>query len=109
MTRPPWNDAMSDGCSVPTWLLDYVPLLAQVCAVARDICVAHDRAYYEGGTEEDRERADLALRDALEPRIGAWLALEFYNAVRLCGGSHWGTGRTWDGRALWQAAGTEAP
>ena len=55
---PPWSDAMSDGCSVPKWLRLMVPMETpgQIA-----VCRAHDRAYYYGGTEQDRAIADAGF------------------------------------------------
>jgi hypothetical protein len=107
--KPPFDPSMSDGCSIPGWLRSLLPILEAQCNECRPACVDHDRAYYEGGTEQERELADAALRDAVTPIIGEQWALEWYNALRLFGGGHWGTGRTWDGRVLWQDVPMEAP
>ncbi len=109
MTRPPWNDAMSDGCSVPEWLCRIIPVLREQCAALREDCIEHDKAYYYGGTEAERERADAKLRVAATLKVGEEWAEAWWNVIRVLGGSHWGTGRTWDGRALWEKQGTEAP
>lgn len=107
--KPPFDPAMSDGCSVPAWLRRVLPILDRQCEACRAFCLRHDEAYYNGGSEEDRARADADLWHDIEPIIGAAWAQEWYNALRLYGGSHWGTGRTWDGRAMWNATATEAP
>ena len=55
---PPWNKYMSDGCSgVPDWL----PIVGSML----DCCIEHDRAYYYGGTWEDKQRADRAFRKCI--------------------------------------------
>lgn len=100
---------MSDGCSVPRRLRELIPALDEQCAACRPYCVDHDRAYYEGGSEDDRRAADARLYDAIRPIIGEKWALEWYAALRAGGASHWATGRTWDGRRMWEAQGTEAP
>ena len=107
--RPPFDASMSDGCSVPKDLRAIFPILDEQCEACRPACVQHDLAYYNGGTEEDRRAADQALFEAIRPIIGETWALEWYSALRSFGYSHWGTGRSWSGRVLWQAAGTEAP
>jgi hypothetical protein len=102
--KPPWDPIMSSGCDVPYWLrtqLGIIPRQYESCNLA---CVDHDRAYYEGGTEAERELADSALRDAVAPIVGEIWAAEWYNAIRIVGEKHWGTGRTWDGRTLWSGA-----
>lgn len=107
--KPPFDPAMSDGCSVPRRLRGIIPALEEQCERCRAFCIEHDRAYYEGGTEDDRRAADGRLYDSIRTIIGERWALEWYAALRVGGYTHWGTGRTWDGRALWAEAGTEAP
>ena len=54
-------------------------------------CTEHDLAYEQGGPPEWRAWADALLRDCMQARgypVRAWL---YWCAVRLCGGSHWGT------------------
>jgi len=56
-----------------------------------DCCTEHDLAYEQGGPLEWRAWADALLRDCMQARgypVRAWL---YWCAVRLCGGSHWGT------------------
>lgn len=106
--KPPFDPSMSDGCSVPESIRHIIHTIDEQCARCRPACVIHDEAYYYGGTEDQRRAADEALYVAIRPIIGEQWAIEWYNAVRYFGGSHWGTGRTWNGRALWSAP-TEAP
>lgn len=109
--KPPFDPAMSDGCSVPPLLQRLVPTLKRQCerADVRAACLRHDEAYYYGGSELDRMNADQALYRMLCPLIGDVWALEWYAAVRAGGYPHWGKCRTWDGRVMWQEAGVEAP
>jgi len=107
--KPPFDPSMSDGCSLPYWLRSCLGVIDRQYVACRDYCVAHDEAYYNGGTEEEREAADAALRDAIAPVVGDYWAQEWYVALRMMGGTHWGTGRTWDGRKMWEGANTEAP
>ncbi len=85
----------SDGCSAfPDGTPSQQDLWLQCCT-------AHDRAYWKGGTYQERMDADLALRDCVaqvnEPEIAAVMLV----GVRV-GGSplfptrfRWGYGWTW--------------
>ena len=108
MSRPPWDPAMSDGCSVPKILRDLVPDLEAMCALCRPECLEHDKAFYYGGTFEEFMQANERLYEGIKPKIGEQWATLWYGGVQLAGWSHWGTGRTWDGRAMWQQP-VEAP
>ena len=64
-----------------------------------DCCVTHDMAYWRGGTAEERETADVALRDCVAARTGRQtLANQMYRGVRIGGvpllptGFRWGYG-----------------
>lgn len=58
----------SDGCSLfPDGTLADKTLW-------QECCVEHDLAYWQGGTREERERADLRLRDCI-PKKDAPLSL----------------------------------
>lgn len=105
--RPPWNPAMGNGCSVPEVLQRLIPELARQCELCREFCNEHDRLYYEGGSHDDRKRADRWLLDQIIPVIGEQWANQWYIHLRLYGGSHWGSGRAWDGRAMWELPRTE--
>jgi hypothetical protein len=55
----------------------------------RHCCVEHDLAYWRGGTREEREAADAALRRCVEAATGnASLAETMYLGVRV-GGTAW--------------------
>ncbi len=95
-TRPPWTDAMSDGCSVPAAIQNLFPAIDEACVTCFACCAAHDHAYYDGGSEDQRLIADCALRDCMIPIAGVEMAERFYHAVRLFGGDHWGE-RKWHG------------
>lgn len=83
-----FDAAKSDGCTMAPdgWW--------------RSACVTHDAAYYNGGSEADRERADKQLRDDMI-RSGAPAAVAnlYYGAVRVGGSAgsglpwRWGFGR----------------
>jgi len=95
---PTWDPALSDGCSVPSWLRWLVPLEtpAQVA-----ICRAHDQAYYYGGSVLNRRRADVRLRVGLLANgFSRWRACLYYIAVRLFGAPSW-----WFNRRRWAFGG----
>lgn len=59
-------------------------------------CVAHDRAYWRGGTEAERLQADEALRRCVEDRTGdVSQAALMFRGVRLGGGPHLPTTFRW--------------
>jgi len=79
---------------VPCFLRVGFPVETEAERVA---CVVHAEAYYYGGSESDRQRADERLREAL---VGAdmpgWKARIYYGAARLVGGPGWRvTGVPW--------------
>ena len=115
---------MANGCSVPPFLQTPYPRLALACRICRACCDTHDRTYYAGadGDETARLAVDEALRDcmrqladagAVDPESGRALDEEtvgdFFWAVHHFGGPIWGTGRTWDGRLLWEQQRMESP
>jgi hypothetical protein len=79
----PWNDSMSDGCTLSpdgSW---------------RQACVTHDRAYYYGGSAADRQRADQQLRtDMIAQGASPAVAGLYYAGVRAGGVP--GTGLPWE-------------
>lgn len=114
--KPPWDPALSDGCSVPKALRHLIPQLEEMCALLLDCCLVHDEAFYYGGTLQDFHDANQRLYEAILPKLitrygarhgEAWAVL-WYGAVNL-GWSHWNSGRTWDGRIMWDQAGSESP
>ena len=52
-------DFTSDGCSLFLAVTYKDPELWKSC------CVEHDIAYWKGGTEEEREAADLKFRECI--------------------------------------------
>jgi len=94
--RPPWDPALSDGCSVPKLLRLVVPMEtpSQVA-----VCVEHDRAYYLGGSSRDRAIADATLLLGL---LHAGMMIEsaerYWMAVRAGGKAHWNDGEGVMGR-----------
>ncbi len=85
VTRPP-TPFKSDGCSGGmSWawrkLYDRNPPW-------NGLCVDHDRAYWNGGTVEDRQWADAALLIAVAQKGYPLVAVLMWIAVRV-GGSPW--------------------
>jgi len=74
----PWHDSMSDGCSCPKI---FKPLMLPF----RKDCLNHDAKYHNGGTWQDKERADTALYDEIYAHgwYGRMLAPWVYNGVRV--------------------------
>ena len=83
----PWNDEMSDGCSVPPALRRMGWLLPSETAEQRSACVLHDRDYYYGGTQQMRRDADEMFRIRLvNAGMSKWRARMYWIAVRVFGG-----------------------
>jgi len=61
-----------------------------------DCCLAHDKIYWRGGSEEEREQADRGLEACVQKNSdNAWLASAMYVGVRLGGGPYWPTWYRW--------------
>lgn len=79
----------TDGCSM--WI-DGPPGSPNLW---RHCCVAHDLAYWIGGSEAQRKQADetmkLCIRQAQQPMI----ASHTYNSVRMGGGPYWPSSYRW--------------
>ena len=61
-----------------------------------DCCVAHDLAYWRGGTAEERESADASLRSCVAGKTGnKALADMMYAGVRSGGSPHFYTSYRW--------------
>lgn len=61
----------------------------------RDCCVAHDLAYWQGGSRQQRLAADRQLRVCVSERAGAALGELMYSGVRLGGSPRWPTSYRW--------------
>jgi hypothetical protein len=67
------DDFVSDGCTAfPDG--DY-----------KDCCVEHDKAYYFGGSKQERKVADRTLRDCVRSKGHRFLAPAMYIGVRIGG------------------------
>lgn len=82
-----------NGCGPKTWRYT-IPTWH-----ATELCKQHDWAYYLGGTEEDRQKADYALYDGMRRQAAKenifrrlWMLYEawvFYRWLREYGDAHW--------------------
>jgi len=80
---------VSDGCSrFPDGTPEHPGLW-------RDCCVAHDLAYWRGGTFAERAAADTELRRCVEQRAGRLLADVMFSGVRIGGSPYWPTTFRW--------------
>ncbi|WP_269630339.1 hypothetical protein [Pelomonas sp. BJYL3] len=92
------------GCASPNTLR---PFTTDGCSLYPDrsastgkdwctCCVAHDRAYWRGGTEAERLKADEALRACvLERTDDPARAATMFQGVRMGGSALWPTGFRW--------------
>lgn len=67
-TLPRWESSMSDGCSAlpvgPLWLRRrFNTWLFRRHPAASTACEGHDKAYYLGGSKQDRLEADNVMRE----------------------------------------------
>lgn len=77
---------VSDGCSVPNSLNH---------ANWESCCVAHDYAYWKGGTKEEKRQADVKFHRCLKERNATDIEMEtWFTAVYELGDSRWGSGWT---------------
>ncbi|MBB2487794.1 hypothetical protein H5407_21365 [Mitsuaria sp. WAJ17] len=80
----------TDGCSL------YPDRAASIGQDWCGCCVAHDRAYWRGGSEADRLRADEALRACvLERTDDPARAATMFRGVRIGGSAWWPTPFRW--------------
>ena len=80
----------SDGCSM---FPDRSPILKKDWY---ECCYEHDLAYWRGGTEEEREKADRILRDCIIKKTNNFhLAELMYKGVRIGGSPYFPTWYRW--------------
>ena len=80
----------TDGCSL------YPDRSAATGKDWCDCCVAHDRAYWRGGSEQERLKADEALRACVQDRTGdPEQAALMFRGVRIGGSAYWPTWFRW--------------
>ena len=83
-------DFESDGCSL------FLDGTFENPELWKDCCRVHDLAYWRGGTEEEREQADLAFKHCVEKKTGnPELAELMYEAVRTGGEPYFPTRYRW--------------
>ena len=80
----------SDGCSL------FIDGSFENPELWKDCCFQHDIAYWQGGTKEEREAADLAFKKCVEKKTGnSGLAELMYQAVRKGGEPYFPTWYRW--------------
>ena len=83
-------DFTSDGCSL------FVDGTFEDPELWKECCLKHDIAYWQGGTKEEREAADIAFRECVQKKTGnAELAELMYQAVRTGGEPYYPTWYRW--------------
>ncbi len=83
-------DFTSDGCSL------FINGTFDNPELWKECCTLHDLAYWRGGTEAEREQADLAFKACVEKKTGnAELAELMYQAVRAGGEPYFPTWYRW--------------
>ena len=84
------SDFTSDGCSL------FIDGTFEDPDLWKECCLKHDIAYWQGGTEEEREAADIAFRECVQKKTGnAELAELMYQAVRTGGEPYYPTWYRW--------------
>ena len=84
------EDFTSDGCSL------FINGTLDNPELWKECCTLHDMAYWRGGTEAEREQADLAFKKCVEKKTGnAELAELMYQAVRAGGKPYFPTWYRW--------------
>ncbi len=79
----------ADGCSM---FVDGTPAQRDLW---KHCCILHDKAYWRGGTREERKEADRRFRSCVDEVGDAALAEIMYRGVRAGGGPHWPTSYRW--------------
>ncbi len=79
----------TDGCSM--WI-DGPPGNPNLW---RHCCVAHDFAYWVGGTSDQRKAADDAMKLCINEAQQPMIASHTYNSVRMGGGPFWPSSYRW--------------
>lgn len=84
------EDFSSDGCSL---FPDQSLILKKDW---RECCLRHDMAYWQGGTKEERKRADEEFRECIVEKTGSEaLADLMYTGVRTGGSPYFPTWYRW--------------
>ena len=83
-------DFTSDGCSL------FINGTFEKPELWKECCFIHDKAYWRGGTEEERKQADLSFKACVEKKTGdPILANLMYEAVRVGGEPYFPTWYRW--------------
>jgi len=97
----------TDGCSM--WM-DGTPAQPNLW---RHCCVAHDKAYWLGGTEAQRQLADEAIKACVEDAQGKSMADYMYTHIRWGGSPYWFSlyrwGYGWHYWENWKPRGYKVP
>jgi hypothetical protein len=93
----------TDGCSL------WVDGTLEHPNLWRHCCVAHDKAYWLGGTAEQRKQADEELEICVKQEQGAAMADYMYGMVRWGGHPNWLTPYRWGYGWNYLDKGTSAP
>jgi len=80
----PQKSFVSDGCSVWPDRNYY------------DCCYKHDKAYWDAGTQDDRQNADLTFRQCMTKSTNEFYSHMMYLGVRIGGHPIWPTPWRWD-------------
>jgi hypothetical protein len=80
----------SDGCSL------FIDGTFENPELWKECCLKHDIAYWRGGTEKEREAADIAFKNCVKKKTGnSKLAEIMYQAVRKGGEPYYPTWYRW--------------
>ena len=82
-TTSPLKPFTTDGCSL--WL-DGTPESPNLW---RHCCVAHDLAYWKGGSKAERKKADDEIKACVKTAQGPGMAKYMYSNVRWGGSPYW--------------------
>ncbi len=88
-TANPLKPFTTDGCSM--WI-DGTPEQPNLW---RHCCVAHDLAYWQGGSKTQRQQADADLLTCVEQAHSSGMANYIYANVRWGGSPYWITSYRW--------------
>ena len=84
------SDFTSDGCSL------FIDGTFEKPELWKECCLTHDIAYWQGGTQEERLKADLAFKACVEKMAGdSTLAKLMYDAGRVGGEPYFPTWYRW--------------
>ncbi len=88
-TQGPLRPFTTDGCS------DFPEGTSQDKTLWQQCCIAHDRAYWQGGTCDERKAADRELRRCVTAVGKPGIAALMLAGVRVGGSPYWPTRFRW--------------